>query len=164
MRCLRDTVKAVGVVHPIVAEHTAQFQAFNVVVREAVFKVVLRVPLANDTNQSRFPTDGTVPCSCGAPGIELMPCGHMLAVAEKITVNNLYMVSEQFTTAAWIAQYPDVEVVAPTIADVQASPVATDTSLRNPVAAPPKRGRPAKRRMRSVMERVVKRARLNAGW
>ena len=163
MRRLRKTVKA-GVVHPIPAEHTAQVQAYNVVVGDAVFKVLVRVPLADDTNLSRFPSDGQVPCTCGVPTIEHMPGGHILAVAEKMSLNSQHMVPTEYTTTAWISQYPDVDVVAPTISDVQASAVAGDETLRNPVAAPPKRGRPAKRRMRGVMERIVKRARLNAAF
>ena len=158
---LRDTKKT-GVVHPIVAEHTTQHQAFNVVAGENVYKVILRIPLVNDTNPSRFPI-GKVPCTCGVPGMQHMPCGHMLAVAQKISLNYLYMMPVEFTTAAWTAQYPDADVFVPTMADVQASTVPRDESLRNPVAAPPKRGRPAKRRMRGVMERIVKRARVNAG-
>lgn len=148
--------------HPIPAEYTDSHRAFRVVVGDVVHKVHLRVPSTNDTNQSHFPEDKTA-CSCGVSAIEHMPCGHMLAVAEKVSLNSLYLVPHELTTAAWVAQYPDVDVYVPTIADVQASTVLSDDSLRNPVAAPPKRGRPAKRRMRGVIERIVKRARLNAG-
>lgn len=155
-------IKKVGEVQPIIAEFTPSHQVFHVRVGQAVNQVYLRVPSADDTNQSRFPYDRT-PCTCGAPAIEHMPCGHMLAVAEKISLNSVYMVPSEFTTAAWVAQYPDVDVYAPCYDDVLASSVPKDLSLKNPVAAPPKRGRPAKRRMRGVMERVVKRARQNRG-
>ena len=87
----------------------------------------------------------------------------MVAVADRMSINSVYVVPSEFTKSTWISQYPDVTVSVPSHGDVLASDVPLDTSLKNPVAAPPKRGRPAKRRMRGVMERVLKRARRNAG-
>ena len=158
---LKD-IKKVGEVQPVIAEFTPTHQVFHVRVSQVVNQVYLRVPATDDPNQSRFPSDKT-PCTCGEPAIEHMPCGHMLAVSDKLSLNSIYMVPYEFTTTAWVAQYPDVDVYGPSYDDVLASSVPEDSSLKNPVAAPPKRGRPAKRRMRGVMERVVKRARRNGG-
>lgn len=155
-------MKAIGDVQPIHSEFTTLYQVFHVVVGEVVHKVYLRVPAAEDSNQSRFPVDKPA-CSCGLPAMEHMPCGHMLAVAVKTSLNQVYLVPQEFTTAAWVAQYPDADAYAPLLSDIQASSVPCDIDLRSPVAAPPKRGRPTKRRMRGVMERTLKRARRNAG-
>lgn len=161
MRALAD-IKKRGEVQAVHAEFTDGHHVFNVIVERVVHRVVLRVPPPGAANQSRFATDKD-PCSCGVPKIDYMPCGHMVAVADATAISPALLVPVVHTSAAWKVQYPDASVFAPTYAQVLASTIPVDTSLRMPVAAPPKRGRPAKRRLRGVIERVVRKARLNDG-
>lgn len=155
-------VKKLGEAQAVNAEFTADYHVFKVIAERVVHKVFLRVPPPGSADQSRFPVD-QVPCTCGVPEIENMPCGHMVAVAEATAISTVLLVPLAHTAAAWDVQYPDVPVFCPTYADVLASTVPRDVSLKMPVAAPPKRGRPAKRRLRGVMERVARKARLNDG-
>ena len=141
---------------------TSRHHVYNVTMDSRVHTVHLRVPDAGAVNQSRFPDDEVL-CTCGAPGIERMPCGHMLAVADMASFSRVLLVPYDLTTAAWVAQYPPVDVFAPSYSSVLSSSVPRDLKVKMPVSAPPKRGRPAKRRMRGVMEKISKKSRRNDG-
>lgn len=159
VRLLLDAVTdSGGEVHLVQAEFTTSLQVFNVLCDEGVVhRVYLRIPPVDSTDQSRFTLE-KMPCDCGVPTRDMMPCRHMVSVAIKVSLALALLVPYELTTERWKEQYPESSVAfVPTFADIVASDdVASDPDLRVPVAAPLKRGRPSHKRQRGCMERVAK--------
>lgn len=160
---LLDDIHGVGNASPVLADFTPMVQVYNVICDDdVVYRVSIKTP-SSTPNESRFPTD-CVPCTCGVPMRDRMPCGHMVAIADKLGLNPAVLVPSELTTANWVRQYTEgIVPVVPTFADLLSSSVEKDSSLRVPVAAPPKRGRPQTKRQRSAVEKITKRMRSNSG-
>lgn len=146
----------IGMVTRVQNEGTVAVRVWRVTVNERVsYKVRLSYPTA--VRPSLFPRHGNA-CDCGVPRTTHFVCSHMVLVARKINAPEHTLVPQDLWTSAWREQFPlDLTPAAPTIADVRASEMPEDSTLRLPITAPPKRGRPSKKRRANAMTAAVKR-------
>ena len=119
------------------------------------FEVTLLVPDAGENGNTLFGD-----CTCGIPRRDYFPCCHMKAVARHTLKSVDLLVPFEFRTEHWQRLYPqDLVVNVPKLEHVLASEVPHDNLLRIPVTAPPKRGRPNKKRLLCGLEKAMKKAR-----
>ena len=117
------------------------------------YEVELLVPSAGYNGDTLFGD-----CTCGIPLRDYFPCYHMMAVARKRMKAVDLLVPLEFRAETWKEQFPpDLVVTVPNMAHVVASEIPADEFLRLPVTAPPKRGRPNKKRKFQGIEAAMKR-------
>ena len=94
-------------------------------------------------------------CTCGESKRDHMPCDHMLGANQMLgrEVSTIVPVCHQH--AAWVAETAKGGITEdlPTMTEVLEG--RKNKKLRVPVIAPPKRGRPATKRLRSAVEKVM---------
>lgn len=100
-------------------------------------------------------------CSCGYAACHTFPCCHLKTVAVNTNINEDLIIPVQLTSSRWKEQYPaGLTVEMPSMSFVRAtdpSELSSDSKLRLPVVAPPKRGRPKAKRARHGMEVSMRR-------